>query len=123
MAKDCADLLETEMSTVIADTGYYNGTEIKKCIDDGMNVFIKKQKQTIVQKITNSEKRSFLMIKIMMCISVLLVISFLFSKTRPRTELNTEDINAQTVILVGTKMHVLPLQVVVLYNAGSTRMF
>ena len=60
------------------ESGYYNGTEIKKCIDDGMNVFIKKQKQTIVPKIMDSEKRNFLMIKIMMFISVLWVINFLF---------------------------------------------
>ena len=37
MAKDAAELLDIENPTVIADTGYYNGTEIKKCIDDGMS--------------------------------------------------------------------------------------
>lgn len=30
MAKDAAELLDIENPTVIADTGYYNGTEIKK---------------------------------------------------------------------------------------------
>jgi transposase len=44
MAKDSADLLEVNDSTVIADTGYYNGTEIKNCIDDGMTLYIKKAK-------------------------------------------------------------------------------
>lgn len=42
MAKDAADLLGTEKQKVLADTGYYNGTEIKNCIDDGMTVYIKK---------------------------------------------------------------------------------
>lgn len=59
MAKDCADLLETEMSTVIADTGYYNGTEIKKCIDDGMNVFIKKAKANNSTKDNKFRKEKF----------------------------------------------------------------
>ena len=44
MAKDATDLLELDECTVIADTGYYNGTEIKNCIDDGMAVLIKKAK-------------------------------------------------------------------------------
>lgn len=59
MAKDSADLLETEMSTVIADTGYYNGTEIKKCIDDGMNVFIKKAKANNSTKDNEFRKEKF----------------------------------------------------------------
>ena len=59
MAKDCADLLETEMSTVIADTGYYNGTEIKKCIDDGMNVFIKKANNSTKDNEFRKEKFSY----------------------------------------------------------------
>ena len=40
MAQKASELLEKESSTVLADTGYYNGTEIKKCVDAGMNVFI-----------------------------------------------------------------------------------
>lgn len=59
MAKDSSDLLETEMSTVIADTGYYNGTEIKKCIDDGMNVFIKKAKANNSTKDNEFRKEKF----------------------------------------------------------------
>ena len=59
MAKDSANLLETEMSTVIADTGYYNGTEIKKCIDDGMNVFIKKAKANNSTKDNEFRKEKF----------------------------------------------------------------
>ena len=44
MAQKASELLEKESSTVLADTGYYNGTEIKNCVDAGMNVFIKKAK-------------------------------------------------------------------------------
>lgn len=33
MAKDATDLLEVENPVILADTGYYNGTEIKNCID------------------------------------------------------------------------------------------
>lgn len=43
MAKGATDLLEVEEPTVVADTGYYNGTEIKNCIDNKMKVYIKKQ--------------------------------------------------------------------------------
>lgn len=44
MAKNAKKLLDIEECTVIADTGYYNATEIKNCIDDGMTVYIKKIK-------------------------------------------------------------------------------
>ena len=44
MAKDAADLLDATECTVIADTGYYNASEIKNCVDDGMTVLIKKAK-------------------------------------------------------------------------------
>ena len=44
MAKDATDLLESTECTVIADTGYYNATEIKNCVDAGMTVLIKKAK-------------------------------------------------------------------------------
>ena len=47
MAKDATELLNIEECTVVADTGYYNGTEIKNCIDDGMTVLIKKAKATL----------------------------------------------------------------------------
>lgn len=60
MAKDSADLLEVENSTVIADTGYYNGIEIKKCIDDGMNVFIKKAKANNSTKDNQFRKEKFI---------------------------------------------------------------
>ena len=41
MENDAVELINIEETTVIADTGYYNGTEIKNCIDDGMNVYQK----------------------------------------------------------------------------------
>lgn len=44
MAKNAKELLDIETIKVIADTGYYNATEIKNCIDDGMTVYIKKSK-------------------------------------------------------------------------------
>lgn len=60
MAKDAAELLDVENPTVIADTGYYNGTEIKNCIDDGMNVFIKKAKANNSTKDNEFRKEKFL---------------------------------------------------------------
>lgn len=59
MAKDSVVLLEVENSTVIADTGYYNGTEIKKCIDEGINVFIKKAKSNNSTKDNEFRKEKF----------------------------------------------------------------
>ena len=35
MAQKASELLEKESSTILADTGYYNGTEIKNCVDAG----------------------------------------------------------------------------------------
>ena len=47
MAQKASELLEKKSSTVLADTGYYNGIEIKNCVDSGMNVFIKKANGTM----------------------------------------------------------------------------
>ena len=60
MAKNATELLDVENPTVIADTGYYNGTEIKNCIDDGMNVFIKKAKANNSTKDNEFRKEKFL---------------------------------------------------------------
>lgn len=66
MAQKASELLEKESSTVLADTGYYNGTEIKKCVDAGMNVFIKKLKRIMLQKIMNFAKKSLsIMVRLM----------------------------------------------------------
>ena len=60
MAKDVTDLLESENSTILADTGYYNGTEIKKCIDAGMKVYIKKARANNSTKDDEFRKEKFL---------------------------------------------------------------
>lgn len=60
MAKDAADLLEVENPEVLADTGYYNGTEIKNCIDDGMKVYIKKARANNSTKDNEFRKEKFI---------------------------------------------------------------
>lgn len=59
MAKDATDLLESEECTVIADTGYYNATEIKNCVDDGMTILIKKAKANNSTKDNEFRKDKF----------------------------------------------------------------
>lgn len=59
MAKNAAELLEINSSTVIADTGYYNGSEIKKCIEDGMKVYLKKAKANNKTKDNELRKERF----------------------------------------------------------------
>lgn len=59
MAKDASDLLETEECTVVADTGYYNASEIKNCLDDGMTVLIKKAKANNSTKDNEFRKDKF----------------------------------------------------------------
>lgn len=81
MAKDATELLGAETPTVIADTGYYNGAEIKNCIDNGINVLIKKRKQTTLPKIMNFEKKNFLTIRNMIRISVLQATNYIFENT------------------------------------------
>ncbi len=67
MAQKASELLEKESSTVLADTGYYNGTEIKNCVDAGMNVFIKKAKANNATKDNEfrKEKSLYIMVKLM----------------------------------------------------------
>lgn len=59
MTKDATDLQDVEFPTVIADTGYYNGTEIISCIDDEMNVFIKKANNSTKDNEFRKEKFSY----------------------------------------------------------------
>lgn len=59
MAKNAKELLDIEECTVIADTGYYNATEIKNCIDDGMTVYIKKSKANNSTKNNEFRKEKF----------------------------------------------------------------
>jgi len=44
MALNAKKLLRKRKMKVLVDTGYYNGTEIKKCIDQKLQVLIKKSK-------------------------------------------------------------------------------
>ena len=60
MAQKASELLEKESSTVLADTGYYNGTEIKNCVDAGMNVYIKKAKANNATKDNEFRKEKFI---------------------------------------------------------------
>ena len=60
MAKDATELLDVETHTVVADTGYYNATEIKNCIDDGMSVYIKKARANNSTKDNEFRKENFL---------------------------------------------------------------
>lgn len=60
MAQKVSELLEKESSTVLADTGYYNGTEIKNCVDAGMNVYIKKAKANNATKDNEFRKEKFI---------------------------------------------------------------
>ena len=59
MAQQASDLLK-KSSTVLADTGYYNGTEIKNCVDAGMNVLIKKAKANNTTKDNEFRKERFI---------------------------------------------------------------
>lgn len=60
MAKDAADLLDVKNPEVLADTGYYNGTEIKNCVDDGMKVYIKKARANNSTKDNEFRKEKFM---------------------------------------------------------------
>lgn len=51
--------MDAENPTVIADTGYYNGTEIKNCFDNGMSVYIKKAKANNSTKDNEYRKEKF----------------------------------------------------------------
>lgn len=123
MAKTTVELLDVENPTVIADTGYYNGTEIKNCIDDGMSVYIKKAKANNSTKDNEYRKEKFSYDKnsdVYICPAGN---ELPFLKTLLRTDSNTENINVQTVILVSIKKHVHLLQVDVLYSVGNMRIF
>jgi len=59
MAKDATDLLEIEDITLLVDTGYYKGTEIKDCIDDGLKGYMKKAKVNKSTKDNEFRKEKF----------------------------------------------------------------
>lgn len=59
MAKEATYLLQSEDCIVIADTGYYNATDIKNCVDDGMTVLIKKARANNSTKDNEFRKGKF----------------------------------------------------------------
>ena len=54
-------LLRNEDRVILADTGYYNAKEIKDCLDDGNNLYLKPQKvylmMQLIQKIIFTIKK------------------------------------------------------------------
>ena len=44
IATGAKKLVKPDEMTAIADTGYYNAPEIKRCVDAGISVYIKKSK-------------------------------------------------------------------------------
>jgi len=55
---------------VIVNTGYYNASEIKNCVDAGKSVYRKKGKSNNQQRKTNTKKLNLSMIRSEMCILV-----------------------------------------------------
>lgn len=51
LAKESKEILESEEIDVLADTGYYNGKEIEKCIKNGIIPYISKPKAGLNKKI------------------------------------------------------------------------
>lgn len=86
MAKDAVELLDVVNPIIIADTGYYNGTEIKSCIDDGMNVYIKKAKANNSTRENEFRKEKFSYDKEHMCTFALQVTNYLFLKILRKME-------------------------------------
>jgi hypothetical protein len=60
MAKRAKDTLATEQIAVVADMGYYNGDEVKKCIDDGIVPYIPKPNTSANSKLGLFGKEDFL---------------------------------------------------------------
>lgn len=60
MALDAKKLLHKRKMKVLADTGYYNGIEIKKCVDEKLTVLIKKAKANNQTKDNEYRKERFI---------------------------------------------------------------
>lgn len=60
MALDAKELLDIEEMSVVADTGYYNAVEIKKCCDNQFRVYIKKAKANNKTKENEFRKEKFI---------------------------------------------------------------
>lgn len=59
MALDVKELLDLEEMAVVADTGYYSASEIKKCVDENLEVYIKKAKANNQTKENEYRKEKF----------------------------------------------------------------
>jgi transposase len=60
MANRAKDTLETEQIEAVADMGYYNGDEVKKCLDDGIVPYIPKPNTSANSKLGLFGKEDFL---------------------------------------------------------------
>jgi hypothetical protein len=59
MAKRAKDTLETEQLEAVADMGYYNGDEVKKCLEAGVIPYISKPKTSANSKLGLFGKAAF----------------------------------------------------------------
>lgn len=59
MALNAKKLLRKRKMQVLADTGYYNGAEIKKCVDENLTILIKKAKANNQTKDNQYRKERF----------------------------------------------------------------
>jgi transposase len=60
MAKRAKDTLEAERVEAVADMGYYNGEEVKKCLEDGITPYISKPNTSANSKLGLFGKEDFL---------------------------------------------------------------
>ena len=60
MALNAKKLLHKRKMKILADTGYYNGTEIKKCVDEKLTILIKKAKANNQTKDNEYRKERFI---------------------------------------------------------------
>ena len=60
MALNAKKLLNKRKMKILADTGYYNGSEIKKCVDSKLTVLIKKAKANNQTKNNEYRKEKFM---------------------------------------------------------------
>ena len=59
MAKRAKDMLETEQIDAVADMGYYNGDEVKKCLEAGITPYISKPNTSANSKLGLFGKEDF----------------------------------------------------------------
>jgi CheY-like chemotaxis protein len=59
MAKRTKDTLEVAQIDAVADMGYYNGDEVKQCLDDGMVPYLPKPNTSAKSKLGLFGKEDF----------------------------------------------------------------